>query len=125
MQRTSRQVAYSEAVLDPVAGLSVAPTLQAGVFPLRRLQHVVAAQTLKRENAEEYFMSNESSGVENAEIRRSGSNMRSAADITVLPECRHSKPKNAAAPFQNLPLKTECDERQLVENVSYHNCGKN
>lgn len=62
VQRTSRQVAHSEAVLDPVAGLSVAPTLQAGVFLLRRLQHVVAAQTLKRENAEEYFMSNESWG---------------------------------------------------------------
>lgn len=42
----SWQVAYREAVLDSVAGLSVTPTLQAGVFLLRRLQHIVTAQTL-------------------------------------------------------------------------------
>ena len=48
-KRTSWQVAHREAVLDPVAGLSITPTLQAGVFLLRRLQHVVTAQTLKKE----------------------------------------------------------------------------
>lgn len=99
MQRTSRQVAHSEAALDPVAGLSVAPTLQAGVFLLRRLQHVVAAQTLRRENGEEYLMSNESSGVENTEIRRSGSNMWPDADITG--SSLSAEPKNTTAPFQN------------------------
>lgn len=51
VQRTSWQVAYREAVLDTVAGLSGTPTLQAGVFLLRRLQHVVTAQTLKKEKA--------------------------------------------------------------------------
>lgn len=49
MYRTSWQVAYREAVLDTVAGLSVTPTLQAGVFLLRRLQHVVTAQTLEKQ----------------------------------------------------------------------------
>lgn len=47
MNCTSRQVAYREVVLDRVAGLSVTPTLQAGVFLLRRLQHVVTTQTLE------------------------------------------------------------------------------
>lgn len=46
--RTSRQVADGEGVLDQGAGLSVAPTLQAGVFLLQRLQHVVTAQTLQK-----------------------------------------------------------------------------
>lgn len=49
VQRTGWQVAYREAVLDTVAGLSITPTLQAGVFLLRRLQHVVTAQTLEKE----------------------------------------------------------------------------
>jgi len=43
---TSWQVVHSEAVLDKVAGLPVTPALQAGVLLLRRLQHVVTAQTL-------------------------------------------------------------------------------
>lgn len=103
VQRTSRQVAHSEAVLDPVAGLSVAPTLQAGVFLLRRLQHVVAAQTLKRENAEEYFMSNESWGGRGGLLQISH----------ILPERRRSRHKNITA-----PVRTERDERQLVETVS-------
>lgn len=47
-QRTCRQVSNSEAVLDEVAGLAVPPTLQAGVLLQRRLQHVVAAQALKK-----------------------------------------------------------------------------
>lgn len=45
--RTSWQVASVEGVLDKVAGLAAAPTLQAGVFLLGRLQHVVTAQALK------------------------------------------------------------------------------
>lgn len=51
---TSRHVAYSEGVLDEVAGLTVAPTLQAGVFLLRRLQHVVAAKPLQTKNTNLY-----------------------------------------------------------------------
>lgn len=47
--RTSWQVSHGEGVLYKVAGLSVTPTLQAGVFLLRRLQHVVTAQTLEKE----------------------------------------------------------------------------
>lgn len=50
VQRTSLQVLQGEAVVDTVAGLSAPPTLQAGVFLLRRLQHVVTAQTLQRED---------------------------------------------------------------------------
>ena len=49
VQRTSGQVADREAVPDLVAGLSVPPTLQAGVLLLRRLQHVVTAETLREE----------------------------------------------------------------------------
>lgn len=52
--RTSWQVAHREAVLDAVAGLSITPTLQAGVLLLRRLQHVVTAQTLKTEKERKY-----------------------------------------------------------------------
>lgn len=53
--RTSWQVANREAVLNAVAGLSVTPTLQAGVFLLRRIQHVVTAQTLRKEQSREIF----------------------------------------------------------------------
>lgn len=53
--RTGWQVAHSEAVLDVVAGLAVTPTLQAGVLLLRRLQHVVAAQTLMEGKGVENF----------------------------------------------------------------------
>lgn len=52
---TSWQVANREAVLDAVAGLSVTPTLQAGVFLLRRIQHVVTAQALRKEQSREIF----------------------------------------------------------------------
>lgn len=45
---TMGQVASGEAVFDAVAGLSAAPTLQAGVLLLGRLQDVVTAQTLQR-----------------------------------------------------------------------------
>lgn len=47
VQRTIGQVTDREAVLDTVAGLSVPPTLQAGILLLGRLQHAVAAQTLR------------------------------------------------------------------------------
>lgn len=57
VHRTFWHVAYREAVLDTVAGLSVTPTLQAGVFLLRRLQHVVTAETLKEKKGVKYFMS--------------------------------------------------------------------
>lgn len=42
-QSTCWQAAHREGVVNTVAGLSVTPTLQAGVFLLRRLQHVVTA----------------------------------------------------------------------------------
>lgn len=48
LHHTGWQVACDEAVLDAVAGPSITPTLQAGVLLLRRLQHVVTAQTLER-----------------------------------------------------------------------------
>lgn len=47
-QRTCLQVPHGEAVLDAVAGLSGTPTLQAGVFLLWGVQHVVTAQALQR-----------------------------------------------------------------------------
>lgn len=50
MQRTSLQLLQGEAVVDTVAGLSAPPTLQARVFLLGRLQHVVTAQTLQGED---------------------------------------------------------------------------
>lgn len=49
MHRTIWQAADSEGVVDAVARLSVAPTLQAGVLLLVRLEYVVTAQTLQKE----------------------------------------------------------------------------
>lgn len=50
VQRTSLQLLQGEAAVHTVAGFSGPPTLQAGVLLLRRLQHVVTAQTLQRED---------------------------------------------------------------------------
>lgn len=55
LKRTSLQVLQGEPVVDTVAGLSAPPTLQAGVFLLRRLQHVVTAQTLHKEDTQVLF----------------------------------------------------------------------
>lgn len=55
MQRTIWQVTNREAVLDTVAGLSVTPTLQAGIFLLGRLQHAVTAQTLRKGKDQQRF----------------------------------------------------------------------
>jgi len=56
VQRTGRQVADREAVLDLGAGLSVAPALQAGVLLLKRPQRVVTAETLRREKVSSVSM---------------------------------------------------------------------
>lgn len=60
VQRTRLQVSRGEAVLDVVAGLSGASALQAGVFPLGGLQHVVAAQTLQKGKKRHLFDFNDS-----------------------------------------------------------------
>lgn len=135
VQRTSWQVAYREAVLDTVAGLSVTPTLQAGVFLLRRLQHVVTAQTLKKEKAGGIF--------HEQKVAWCGVTlMFPCRDMGVrviyvvccryhrfLPEHRHSFAKPLT--FSDCCVSFRCfrdlmcsDDRRVVLTVFYHDCVK-